>query len=304
MADNIRRPARTRMWRRIAIITASVSTLAIAAFVVISFLPKGGGTFSIRVDNPQSKSEIENDLFISLDSKGEEQPNSQTYIVDNNPLDSVLPTTAESVENYLKSCGELRANDNWSTLTMSDDGTTTTQRGLAQVYTVYLENKGQSNIELKYTVNLDSYSRKLDNDILDYFRILIQTEVVDKTDTLYNYYFGRANNNPNTKSLVNELDNKREPISTRVGDWNQDKIIADYRTNDKAVVENGYCYNFQEISDANKTLVLDDDVCKVVVKPGERMRFTYASFFEGNDMDCHGYIPSGSFLLLSLHFGV
>ena len=302
MAENIRKPARTRMWKRIAIATASVSTAGLIALAVISFLPKGSGAFTIRVDNPQGVPELEENLNITFDKDGELEPEAQSYIVDNNPLDSVMPTTAELIENYLKS-KTLVGNNNWSTQTLSADGTSTATRGLAQVFTIYLENKGDKELELKYTVNLDSFARNGDSDILDYFRILIQTEMVDEPNTLNNAYFGRVNNNPKTDGVLNELGNKREPISTRLGVWSQDQIKADFRTNDTTVVENGYCHSFAEISETNKTLV-NDDVCVLKIGAGKKMRFTYVAYFEGEDMDCNGSVPSGSFLLLSLHFGV
>ena len=304
MADNIRRPARTRMWRRIAIATASVSTVALVAFVVISFLPQGNGAFSIRIDNPYEKGEDDNHFHMTLDEAGEHKPDSPEYVVDNTPLDRMVPTTAEEIENHLKTFSEdkkLQGNDYWCTTKKDEHGNDVADKGLALIYTVYLVNDStDKKQELKYSVNADSYVTTGESDILDYFRILIQTEEIGDSSSLKNAYYGRRHTNPATANYKNEWGDDREAISTYQRTWGAEQITAVFKTNGD---KDGYCTKFNELNETNKTLV-NDVSTNFVINEGKTLRFTYVAYFEGNDMDCHGSIPSESYLHLSLHFGV
>lgn len=305
MADNIRRPARTRMWRRIAIATASVSTVALVAFIVISFLPQGNGAFSIRIDNPYEKGEEDNHFHMTLDEAGEHKPDSPEYIVDNTPLDRMVPVTAEDVENHLAAFNgdkKLQGNDYWYTTKKDENGESDViDKGLALIYTVYLVNDStDKKQELKYSVNADSYVTTGESDILDYFRILIQTEEVGDPSSLHNVYHGRRHTNPATAEYKNDEDDYREAISTYQRVWGAQEIKAVFKTNDG---QDGYCTEFNELSETNKTLV-NDNSTSFVINEGKTLRFTYVAYFEGNDMDCHGSIPAESYLHLSLHFGV
>ena len=304
MADNIRRPARTRMWRRIAIATASVSTVALVAFVVISFLPQGNGAFSIRIDNPYEKGEEDNHFHMTLDEAGEHSPDSPNYIVDNTPLDRMVPTTAEEVENHLKTFSvdkKLQGNDYWYTTKKDEHGNDVIDKGLALIYTVYLVNDStEKKQELKYSVNADSYVTTGESDILDYFRILIQTEELGDSSSLNNAYYGRRHTNPATANYKNEWGDDREAISTYQRTWGAEEIKAVFKTNDD---KDGYCTRFLDLNETNKTLV-NDISTTFTINEGKTLRFTYVAYFEGNDMDCHGSIPAESYLHLSLHFGV
>ena len=303
MADNIRRPARTRMWRRIAIATASVSTVALVAFIVISFLPQGNGAFSIRIDNPYEKGEEDNHFHMTLDEEGETKPDSPNYIVDSTPLDRMVPTTAEEIENHLKTYNgdkKLKGNNYWYT-TKNENGVEVADKGLALIYTVYLVNdSADQKQELKYSVNADSYVTTGESDILDYFRILVQTEEVGDATSLKNAYFGRRHTNPATIDFKNDEGDDREAISTYQRAWNVDQISAIFKTNGD---KDGYCTRFLELNETNKTLV-NDSSTSFTINEGKTLRFTYVAYFEGNDMDCHGSIPAESYLHLSLHFGV
>ena len=92
---------------------------------------------------------------------------------------------------------------------------------------------------------------------------------------------------------------EKSAVHYTVSNENQE-IKAVFKTNDG---QDGYCTEFNELSETNKTLV-NDNSTSFVINEGKTLRFTYVAYFEGNDMDCHGSIPAESYLHLSLHFGV
>lgn len=317
MADNIRRPARARMWKRIAIALGSVSTVALVVFVILAFLPQGNAAFTIRIDNPYEKDESESHFHMATyEEQGKEEELQPTQpVLRDAPLDHMVPTTAQLVEEYLKEQNDAskgnKLNKSQNYATYKDANKTEVDRGLAQVYTIYLVNESKTDEQkLKYTVQTDSYARTDTNDILNYFRILIQTELVGENN-LHNDYYGQKHNNPQTpfpEYKTGAEDGLCEPISTYQRSWSSDseKVInALFETNVREeggkVVGDGYCKNFLELDETNKALV---NAVDIVIPAGKTLRFTYAAFFEGEDMDCRGSIPADSYLLLSLHFGV
>jgi len=319
MATNIRRPARARMWKRIAIILASVSTVALVVFVILSFLPQGNAAFTIRIDDPFKKDESESHFHMA--TYGEEQGQQDELqptqpVLRDAPLDHMVPTTASLVEEHLAELNDiangkkLNKSQNWSTY--KDASQTEIDRGLAQIYTVYLVNESKTEDQhLKYTVQVDSYARTDTNDVLNYFRILVQTELIGEDEEIHNVYYGEKHNNPQTQGYrTGAEDGYGEPISTYQRSWTSDvdKVInSTYMTNvheDETTGEevgDGYCESFLELNETNKALV---NAIEFTIPAGKTLRFTYVAYFEGEDMDCHGSIPAGSYLLLSLHFGV
>ena len=301
MADNIRRPARVRLWKRIATITASVSTLALIVFVVISFLPHGNDAFSIRIDNPTQRSEDGEDEFhFHMTKTSEEGAKDEGTYIRGESLSTMVPTTAKEVEKYLeekKQASELNGQTNYIS---KQDGTP--DRGYALIYTIYLVNDSATKAQaLKFSVHLDSYVEAEDHDypLLDYFRILTQREVVG-SEMVDNVYYGRKHTNKNApypNDLEDEAEQDREPISTYKREWDTQIISSTFGSNGN----NGYCLNFYDDQTGATPLV---NAQEIVIPAGKTLRFTYAAFFEGNDMDCIGQIPSNSYLLLSLHFGV
>jgi len=319
MADNIRRPARARMWKRIAIALASVSTAALVVFVILSFLPQGNAAFTIRIDDPYKKDESESHFHMATygEKEGQQDELQPTQpVLRDAPLDHMVPTTASLVEEHLAELNDavkgnkLNKSQNWSTY--KDASKTEIDRGLAQIYTVYLVNESKTDDQhLKYTVQADSYARTDTNDVLNYFRVLVQTELIGGDEEIHNVYYGQKHNNPQTQDYrTGAKDGYGEPISTYQRSWTSDvdKVInSTYMTNvheDETTGEevgDGYCESFLELNETNKALV---NAIDFTIPAGRTLRFTYVAYFEGEDMDCHGSIPAGSYLLLSLHFGV
>ena len=300
MAVNIRKPARARLWKRVAIILASVSTLALVVFVVISFLPHGNDAFSIRIHNPgrQSESGEENHFHMSRgwSSDGSKDKDEGEYLRGES-LDKMVLTTAEDVEKHLAEIKDKEGQQNFYVKTEEEE-----LKGYALVYTVYLVNDSATQDQnLKFSVNADTYydSTTGNSSIIDYLRILIQTEVVGSNE-VNNVYYGQKHNNPKVNLPTGEGD--REPISTYKRSFDATKIEAKYTTKYKGE-DVGYCYNFNELNETNKALV-NDNTTQVTIPKGGVLRFTYVSYFEGEDMDSNVTIPSDSYILLSLHFGL
>ena len=300
MAVNIRKPARARLWKRAAIIVASVTTLALVAFVVISLLPHGNDAFSIRIHNPGKNTEEAEDNHFHMSrgwsADGSKDEDAGTYIRGES-LDKMVLTTAEDVEKYLASIDYKEGQQNY--YVKSEDEVV---KGYALVYTIYLVNDSSLKEQnLKFSVNADTYynSAKGSN-IIDYLRVLIQTEVVGSGE-IDNIYYGQKHNNPKV-DLPNSLGDYRESISTYEKSFDATSIKAKYTTKYKGQ-DVGYCNSFNDLNETNKALV-NDNSTQVTIPAGKALRFTYVSYFEGEDMDSNVTIPSDSYILLSLHFGL
>ena len=304
MADNIRRPARARMWKRVAIIGASVSTVALTAFVILSFLPHGNDAFSIRINDMTKEQAEQNHFHMSRGWNEKDQKDVDEVPerrVRGKSVDKMTQTTASVVEDFIaekRAANLLYDQTNFYTQVKNEEtGELVDDKGKALVYTVYLVNEDATkDLKLKYALNVESYYNSNTISLLDYFRVLAQTELMG-SDEIVNTYYGRQHTFDDRKNdLPSEGDRDKEPISTKI--LNEDDT---YSAVFKSSGNNGYCERFDELSEENKTILHNDSL---IVPAGKTLRFTFAAYFEGNDPDSVGSNPSNSYLQLSLHFGV
>lgn len=292
MAKNIKRVARARRWKRVAIIGAAVTTVTLGVFTVISFLPKGNDAFSIRISDPDAATHF----HMTLNSAEREQ--SVTYVRAKS-LDYMELTNAQRVEDHIAECAakDQLSEENYL-VELDEKGEV--KKSFALVYTVYLVNDSLSDSQVvKYAVDVDGY--KLPSNTayspVQYLRVLCQTEIVDSTeDTLENNYFGY--HHTRYPELVNDKGDTREAISRVKRDYENDLLISKFASEGN----DGYCEDFEDFeNDVNAHLINN---VKFEIPAGQMMRFTFVAYYEGYDPDAEGQVPQDSYILLSLHFGV
>ena len=291
MADAVKRAKHLRRLKKAGHIGLIATSSIIAITLVISLLPRGRDTFSIRIDNLDTPNHYT--MSATRDGKG-------TTYLRADPAPKTKTWTAEKLENYLLEQGDkLEGSQNFV-----DDDTYT----LALVYTVYLTNQSSEEEQVAlYNVKLDSY-RAPSNEAelpIDYFRILVQSEVVGDPSSLVNTYYGqiRTSYKELNYHYVTAEDNdaqSREAISTvskktdaNMNNYLESEFIS--KGND------GYCVNFDNFELNGGYLV---NSAKLNIPSGKTMRYTFAAYFEGEDLDHKGQPPRDSYLLLSLHFGI
>ena len=294
MAVNIRRPARVRMWKRVAIILASVSTLTLATFTVISFLPKGNDAFSIRINDPAA----DNHFHMAL--KPSEKDKSYDYLRAES-LDYMELTFAEDVETYIQDVAKTESGLSGSNYYNLLDTEGKIKESYALIYTVYLVNDSASEEQVvKYTVDIDGYKAPDNTAFLPYryFRVLCQTQLYGSDEVTNNYY---GENHTRFSYLYNEFGNKREAISNKKKGWDESGepyYYSDYKSSGN----DGYCIPFEEYDEDLNPHIVNNQ--QFILPAGGMMRFTFVAYYEGNDPDAEGQVPENSYLLLSLHFGV
>ena len=294
MAVNIRRPARARMWKHIAIAIASVSTVTLGTFTVISFLPKGNDAFSVRISDPSS------DSHFHMSLRPSEKERSYDYLRAAS-LDYMELVDAISVEEYIASVASTEEGlsaENYFNVT---DAEGKVLKSYALVYTVYLVNDSASEDQIvRYAVDIDGYKSPDNTSYLpfDYFRVLCQTQLYGSTE-IKNTYYGE--NHTRYSYLYNEHGDKREAISTvrREMDEEGNPILV---SKFKSEGNDGYCIPFEAYDEDLNAHIVNNQ--QFTIPAGGMMRFTFAAYYEGSDPDAQGQVPENSYLLLSLHFGV
>lgn len=288
MAENIKRPARARMWKNIAIVGAIVSAGVLAVFTLVSFLPKGDEAFSVRIDRPSNADHYH--MALSKDALDD----SVTY-VRAEQIDSMELTDADTVERFLASQGELSASNYYQTYNDNNE----IDKSYALVYTVYLVNDSTSETqEVLYSVDVDGYNSPSNTSYepFDYFRVLIQTEQMNSSEPKNNKYFGKHHTWYSNR--LNDKGDNREAISGVTNILQGEDTVLSSLFNSSG--NDGYCTDFNDLS-ITKHIINGESV---KIPAGQVLRFTFVAYFEGNDLDAQGNPPKDSYLLLSLHFGV
>ena len=282
--------ARVRLLKKIGIIGLSVSAVAVAVIAIVSFLPKSSSAFSVRIDNDKKAS-----AHFTMSST---QDGSPTRYLSGNAVKSMAPTSASRLEQQLKTIGAseggFQGQQNWVGKTEDNED----DRGLALIYTVYLANSSETEDQkIYYNVDLDGYNKA---EAFEYFRVVAQTQIVGE-DEIQTAYYGNARTmdfRAKFNTVLSEEEQDREPISLwGVQDVDNPIVESNFSSNGN----DGYCISFNSYL-KSKHIV---ENAELVIPKGKTMRFTYASYFEGEDFDSDKAAPNESLsLLLSLHFGV
>ena len=300
MLSEAKKIARLRLLKRIGLIGLATSGAIGLVFLILSLLPQGNAAFTIRVDNPTS---IENQTFkiftTAEDAENSEVKNGVTYL-SGSPLPNTALTESKIVENYLDSVTEFKGENNFKNDTNGKD--------LAMVYTIYLTNSTDEEISVQYAARLDAYkeSSEESSSLIEYFRILIQTEEVGNPASKTNKYYGQKRSGRFDQQYifdgdVNEDTKGRETIGaphTYLGTDMMTHVSLDDK-NWPSSGNDGYCINFADYK-ITKDIVLSE----VRVPVGKVMRYTFVAYFEGGDIDSYVRAQNDDYLLLSLHFGV
>jgi hypothetical protein len=234
-------------------------------------------------------------------TNGREEGSEPVSYVRGTPLKEADVTTAYQVEEFIAECENLEGQTNFVD--------SVTGKGKAIIYTVYLNNV--SNVDeqtVYYTVNLDGYAKPTNDSPfpIEYLRILAQTEVVGEPNTLSNTYYGQCRSKPMYIDTPNEFGDNREPISVDPGNiFRRDEDGNQYiKSFYQSKGNDGYCVNFVDYELHNE-IVNDDDHSFFTIPGGKKVRFTFALFFAGDDIDALNVKePKNSYLLVSLHFGI
>ena len=286
--------------RRIGLIVAGVSTTALVVILLFALAKKGTASgFTVKIDNPVGENKIS--MSNSQNGKG-------TTVLSADPLKAIWPTTAKKVEDYLKDEKYFpKISSFGGAQNMPEDNDVRAKKGysLAQVYTVFLTNNStEEDQDLIYEVHLENYvaPESESNGPIDYLRVLCQTSVVGDDESinneLKNAYYGLEAPAEAYGTVVSE-DDHRECISTYEEVQNEAgrTVRSPIFTGNGG--EDGYCTNF--LQNPGSDVIVQE---KITIKAGQKIRFTYVSYLEGEDRQCFTKSPYSSQLMMSLHFGV
>ena len=292
MTTDIKKIKRAKLIKRIGIIGAAVSGVAIVTILVISLLPSYNSAFTLQID-PINDTNVSSHFAMSSGRPGvdgEEDVEYTTYLR-GEPLTSVKTSEASNVEAYLDSLEELEGSQNFV-----DENDY--QRAI--VYTVYLSNTSSEEDQLIYfDVKLDGYNAptNVSEDPLLYFRVLTQTSIVGETEFKNTYYGNRRTYQVDEFPNPDGSDN--EPISAchaaLDGELNN-VLVSDF----SSAGNDGYCINFDDYRISGYLV----KSAEIFVPAGKVFRFTFAAYFEGRDNDAGGNPPENSYFIFSVHFGV
>ena len=288
MTNEAKKIARLRLLKKIGIAGLVTSGAIGLVFFILSLLPQGNAAFSIRIDNPGTIENSNFSIFTSEDQAQEgNKKDSVTYLA-GEPLKRAGQTDAKWVESQLS---QLESFNGGLHLKNNED------KELAMVYTVYLTNTTDEDVEIQYAVKLDAYKEAVEEMAapIEYFRVLIQTEEVGTPNSISNSYFGqrRTGRFPN---YIYDSEDGREPIYTVSYEKDvQTHVKSDFSSNGN----DGYCINFSDYK-ITKDIVLSS----VKIPVGKVLRYTFVAYFDGTDVDSYVRAQNDDYLLLSLHFGI
>ena len=289
-----KKSAKLRLLKRIGLIGLFTSGAIGLVFLILSFLPQGNAAFTISIDNPSTSKNSNFHMFVNVTDAEDGDPKQATTYISSDPIKEVGLTEAKKIENHLST---LRASNslNGSTNYKNESG-----KNLALVHSVYLSNTADEPITVGYAVRLDAYKDPANGltSPIEYFRVLVQTEITDDSTSLNNVYYGQKRSQIDDLSYV--FDDEREVISemkTYLGeDGKKHATVADDWSSPG---NDGYCVSFRDYEEY-KDIVLSE----INIPVGKTMRYTFVAYFEGNDVDSYNRVVSDSYLLLSLHFGI
>ena len=309
MSNEPKKIARLRLIKRLGIIgLVTTGTLGIV-LLALSFVTSGNAAFSIRIDNPERE---ENNFSMFLDdvsAEADSQGQARNYVAAD-PMTNTDQVDAMQVEEYLASLSEYKGSQNLRSDYFNKEIKAEEAKDLALIYTVYLRNQSQTdNTVVKYALSLDAYKQPEKPKLIDYFRVLFQTQILGTDDITNTYYGNPRSSYSKYSSYPNEFgdptkeekDSEREIIGTTrlVTDEDYRTVLTKPSGWDMTKGNDGYCKNFNDY-EANKEIVIDS----LTIPAGKTIRLTYAAFFEGGDPDAFDVIPGEeAYLLLSLHLG-
>ena len=285
--------------KKIGIITASAAVAAIAVVTLFALVKRGGnGDFTIKFDSTNTVNHTV--MTPSLDGD-------PAQLLIGQPIKNVKLTTAKLVEEYLKGLVDSKEMGGSQNMADAEEGYED-----AIVYTVYLSNTSSTeNQTLYYELVLDNFVNPSNEAVspLLYMRSVVQTSTVtvkaeDNSvieNNLVTDYFGYAHSSMKEKDwgTIEGADDMRECISSYSA-----VMEADGKTVRQPTYigesKDGFCHNFLD-SDNTKNLISES----IELAPNEVKRFTFVTYFEGEDPDSFGsVVPDVSTILMSLHFGV
>ena len=284
MTSDAKKIARARLFKRLGIIGLITTTGIIVTFLVLSLLPHGEEAFSVRVDDSEKAAKSH---FSMVTSQNSDTP--VTYLRAD-PMPQAKYTSAPKIEEFLASQTNFEGSQNYKNEEQTHQ--------LAMVYSIYLNNTSSDEEAIvRYAVNLDGHKQPENTSAapIEYFRILVQTEIVDSHNVINTYY---GHKRTSYLQIPNENNDDREPISIRDSGINENLeqiLVSKFKSNGN----DGYCKNFgnYELGD----YLVDDEL---TIPAGKSVRYTFVAYYEENDLDCTGSAPENSYLLLSLHFGI
>ena len=278
--------------RRAGLIIAGVSLTAIIVIILFALVKSGTSSgFTVKIDNPVGQNKI---------SMSDKENGEHTTILSADPLKGIWPTDAEKVEQYLATFtnGTIGGSHN-----MPDTNPKRQNYSLAQVFTVFLTNNStDESQDLTYEVHLENYVApdSESNGPIDYLRVLCQTSIVDGeslSNGINNAYYGLEATSESYGTLISETDT-RECISSYEEVLNEnDKTVR--KPTFQSAGNEGYCTNF--LNNPGSDVIVQETI---TLAPGQKIRFTYVSYLEGEDRQCFTKSPYSSQLMMSLHFGI
>ena len=258
---------RKRKRRRIVAITSATATAAIGVFVLVAFLGRFVGTFTVSLDTGSVK--------LSLSDSAND---STSYI----QLNSLPAFDLESYTN-LPSASELDNED-----TTIDLGTVSDSKGNTSMkffkYTFFVKNEGTISADYDFKVNITRDTPSEDNRHLsEILRVLVYENYVDSDEHNYRIFA-----------------KKSETINKTYGYEDGDETYKEYISYDNPDKAEARGFEFPGFAEMFES---DSVVATLPTKnfqEGDVKRYTIVAWLEGEDQQANGNPPEGGNLKLGV----
>ena len=275
--------AKRRKRRNIAIAVGSTSAAVLAMLMIIAFLGRVSGNFTISID-PR---DFSNRLGLSYEVDG-----SMTSTMLGSGLSEAKPVAASQVFNHIDSFDSSAQLSGENSLY---EGEGDSRRNYALVYTWYLRNKTDDEVTYRVTLNVSDYVSPTNEAIepYEYLRVAVFVNPVltfpgaEQTHdyTVYGLQSrtaGTAEDDDDVRECISQFstdeDGRRNPMST---------------DNQKS---SGYCTPFLD----TKGRIFD--LSGMTIAPSAAVRYTLVAWLEGYDPECRGKAPEGASMTFSLEY--
>lgn len=259
---------RKRKRRRIVAITSSIAAMTIGVFVLVSFLGRFVGTFTVALDTGELK--------LSLCEKSTfDDPTSYIKL-------KSIPKFGLTTFTDLPAASELDNEENTYSIGTYREGDNASMRFFK--YTFFVKNSGSIPASYDLKVNLTRNVPSSDNRYLDsLLRVIVYHNAADSDDHAYDIYAKKSDIPNQTYDYEEGELTFKEPISFR------DPDTAEF-----------YGYEFPGFAEMFESDTVIARITQTNLEQDEIVRYTLVAWLEGYDKQTEGSAPEDANLKLGV----